>query len=345
MRETGNTSPLGPTREEILGPRRAELGLHHPLMTRAILFPTAPIRDLYLAIRRVVVLRETGCCFTAPSGVGKSCALAVVDTMLRAQMPGLCVLRHDAQNVQVPSIRAFFKHFLHTVRHPELRGETYDLRVRLVSWLVDEGRYSGLNLVVLMIDEAQVMTIQDFNFLKDVFNELDKEGVQLITIMMAQDPDFMQVIDRLKHAGRLDLIARFAMRVLPFRPFNSAVDLSEVLDCIDTAIYPDGSEITWTEFFFPTAFSAGFRLKGELNPFMQAITDNAPKSKPVRFNYPARQVFVAIRSFMLDNAGADSASMAIPNSAWGHAVNYAKVGEAMELMRPKFGDRMTSVEQ
>jgi hypothetical protein len=62
---------------------------------------------------------------------------------MQLQMPGLCVVRHDAQNAQVPSIRVFFKHFLNSVKHTELRGETYDLRLRLVNWLVDEGPSSG----------------------------------------------------------------------------------------------------------------------------------------------------------------------------------------------------------
>jgi type II secretory pathway predicted ATPase ExeA len=322
------------TRKEVLGERRTSLGIHHPLMTKQVLFPTQPINELFLAIRRAVVLRETSCCFTGHSGVGKSCALEVIDAMLQLQMPGLCVVRHDAQNAQVPSIRAFFKHFLHSVKHSELRGETYDLRLRLVNWLVDEGRLSGLNMVVLLIDEAQVLAMQDFNFLKDVFNDLSKEGLQLITILMAQEPDFSQVIDKLKHARRLDLIGRFAMRILPFRAYNCARDLSQILQSMDAAVYPEGSGITWTEFYFPAAYANGFRLQSQLDAFMSAITSSAPKSRPITFDFPARQAFVAIRAFMLDNAGADSTSMTLPGTVWQRAVEYAKIAEAMEMMRP-----------
>jgi hypothetical protein len=312
---------------------RDEIIRNHPLMTKDVLLPTQPIDELFLAIRRVVILRETGCCFTGHSGVGKSCALDVVEAMLRSEIPGLCVVKHVTHSQQVPSIRAFFKHFLTTIKHSQLRGETYDLRQRLVNWLVDEGRLSGLNMVVLLIDEAQVMTIQDFNFLKDVFNDLNKDGVQLVSILMAQSPDFSEVINILKRERRLDLIGRFAMRILPFRAYNCAVDLEQILQKIDETVYPEGSGITWTEFFFPEAFRSGFRLACQLENFMAAITANAPKTRPMRFDFPARQAFLAIRTFMIDNAGLDATNMEVPPNAWLKAVEYAKIAEAMEIMR------------
>src|SRR5471032_1231459 len=123
------------TRSEALNERREEMGIHHPLMTKEVLLPTGPINELFLAVRRVVILRETGCCFTGHSGIGKSCALDVVEAMLQLQMPGLLVVKHDTHSQQVPSIRAFFKHFLTTIKHSQLRGETFDLRQRLVNWL------------------------------------------------------------------------------------------------------------------------------------------------------------------------------------------------------------------
>jgi type II secretory pathway predicted ATPase ExeA len=320
-------------RDEALNERREEIGLLHPLMTKDVLLPTKPINELFLAIRRVVAMRETGCCFTGHSGVGKSSALEVVDAMLRIKMPKLCVVHHDTHSQQMPSIRAFFKHFLTSVKHSQLKGETFDLRQRLVNWLVDEAKLSGLNLVVIFIDEAQLMTIQDFNFLKDVFNDLSKDGVQLITILMAQSPDFDSVIDTLKNERRLDLIGRFAMRILPFRAYNCAEDLKLILNGIDMAVFPERSGITWTEFYFPNAFGAGFRLVGQLDSFMHAITTSAPKTKPMHFDFPARQTFMAIRAFMLNNAGADCAGMSVADDAWKKAVEYAKIADAMEMMR------------
>lgn len=317
--------------EFLAGKNRAELAMHHPLFTARVLLPTVPIEELYAVIKRVVVLRETGCCLTARSGVGKTSALEMVEVMLKAQMRNLVVVRHDTHNQQIPSIRAFFKHFLATVGHFEKRGETYDLRERLVNCLVDDARISGRNMILLLIDEAQAMSVQDFNFLKDVYNDLDKQGVQLITVLMGQEPDFTAVINKLKLSGRLDLIGRFAMRIVPFRAYRDLADLAKIMRGVDTAFFPDDSKLTWTEFFFPLAFKGGFRLENEAQRLLDAIEAISPRSSR-KATFPARQTFLAIRAFMLDNACHDGTDLQLPAEAWKVAVKYAQLKEAMSIM-------------
>lgn len=325
-KKSGATQPI-----EIQDQERAELALHHPLFTQRVLLPTTPIEELFKIVKRIIVLRETGCCFVAYSGVGKSCALDMVEAMIKIQMPNLCVVKHDTHNQQFPSIRAFFKHFLSTIKHQEKKGETYDLRERVVNWLIDEARISGLNMVLLSIDEAHAMAIQDFDFLKDVYNDLNREGVQLITILMGQDPDLRKTIDKLKHASRLDLIGRFAMRILPFRAYDSLADLTRILKEIDDAIFPEGSRVSWTAFYFPKAFKEGFRLANEAPALWSAIKAVAPKGSAKSFSFPARQTFVAIRTFMIDNAGFDAPQIQLPSDAWMNAVVYSNLQGAMLL--------------
>jgi hypothetical protein len=317
--------------DALAGKLRTEMAMHHPLLSGHVILPTPPVDELFKIIKRAVVLRETGCCFSARSGVGKTSALEMVDVMLRQQMPKLPVFRHDTHNQQIPSIRAFFKHFLATVGHSEKKGETYDLRERLVNCLIDDARISGMNMILLFIDEAHAMAVQDFNFLKDVYNDLGKENVQLITILMGQEPDLSKVIERLKNAGRLDLIGRFAMRPLSFRAYNSVQDLAAIFKGIDATSFPEASGISWTSFFFPEAYRCGFRLENEAPRFMAAISESAPGGASY-FDFPARQTFLAIRTFVIDNAGSDESKIRLPENAWKEAVDYAKLQEAMLLM-------------
>ncbi len=311
---------------------RADLAFHHPVVARSVYIVTAPIVEMFRAVSRVVFLRETGCCFVGTPGIGKTCALQVVEAMLTARWPKLYVVRHDTHNRQIPSIRAFFKHFLATLKHHELKGETFDLRLRLVNWLLDEARSSGLGLVVLMIDEAQKMLLQDFEFLKDVYNDLSKEGVQLITILMAQEPQFSSVVKQLKHARRIDLVDRFTTRILPFRAYNSLEDLQEILGFIDSAVFPDNSETTWTEFYFPRAFANGFRMLQQSEILISALRKCAPISRARKISFPARRTFLAIKHFMVENAGYDADDLILPKNCWQASVKYAMVAEAMEDM-------------
>jgi hypothetical protein len=116
---------------------------------------TPPIQELYRDLKRVVLLGETGCCVTAPSGFGKSFALRLLQAMFREDFPHLPVYRHSVFNHRVESVRSFFKHFLETARNGNTTGETYDLRSRLSHTLVDETQYCETGMVLLLIDEAQ----------------------------------------------------------------------------------------------------------------------------------------------------------------------------------------------
>lgn len=308
---------------------RARILIHHPLLKTVELLMTPPIRELYRIVKRSVTLREPGCCFIGPSGVGKTSALWLVEKMLKHDFPNLAIYMHETQNQQVPSVRAFFKNFLYTVKHRENRGETYDLRLRVTNRLVDDARISGLDLAVLLIDEAHAMSIQDFLFLKDIDNSLNGEGIKLITVMMGQRPDFDGVLRRLRDQRRLDLIARFTIRQMSFRAYSTIEDLEEVFSGIDNAIFPQESTITWTQFFFPQAYKAGFRMKNEAASFYRTLKAMTPAG--IEQTFPARQAFLAIRAFMVDNAGFDRPDMQIRSEAWKEAIEYAKVQEALLL--------------
>ena len=314
-------------------PSMADQVMHHPLFTGSVLIPTRPITEIFLAAKHAIVLRETGMAFTGPSGIGKTNAVNMIRAMLHQQYPRLCMFTHDAHNQQIPSIRAFFKHFLNTVGQSEQRGETYDLRERLVHILVDDARISGLNLIVMFIDEANAMLTTDFLFLKDVYNDLARAGVQLITILMGQAPELMGVINKLRAEGRNDLVGRFATSVLPIRGYNSVEDLQSIFRKIDQFEFPDGSGVSWTGFFFPRAIRNGFALENEAANFHTAIVKGAAGIPSADLSFPARQTFLAIRSFLLTASALDSETLKLPECSWRNAVSHAKIQDAILRMK------------
>lgn len=303
----------------------------HPLMSNDELLLTDPTTEAFLAIRRAVLLRETGLCFSAPSGSGKSSAIEIVQAMIKLKHPDLPVFVHSIHNHQVPSIRAFFQHFLDTVLQPvvpsEKAGETYNLRRRLVHTLVDDARLSGSNSILLLVDEAQAMLTSDFLFLKDVYNDLHSAGIEMTSVLVGQSPDLAKVIAGLRSANRADLIGRFAMRHLEFRCLRDENDIRTIFSAIDHAEYPRGSGISWTMAFFPYLWvNQGFRLENETEPFMRAFSEG--KEPREQFNIPARQAFLAIRAFVMDNARIINGDPFAPD-AWKSAVEYAKLYDAI----------------
>lgn len=324
-------------------PTLAHQIMAHPLYNGEGKLPTLPIHEMFTAVRRAILLGETGYVFTGHSGIGKTCAINMVKAMLGSQFPRLCMFTHDAHNHQIPSIRAFFKHFLTTVGHKELRGETYDLRSRLVNILIDEARISGINRVVMFIDEASAMLKTDFLFLKDVHNDLARGNVQLITVLMGQSPDMEGVIAKLRRDDRSDLVNRFATRLIPVRCYNKLEDIKLILKGVDTSRFPGPAGPSWTAFFLPKACKAGFLLENEAEPFLQAIRD-AGTGTSGAVMFPARQTFLAIRDFLLSAAAADSEQLPLPADRWARAVEYAKLEDAIHQMKSKTRARKKSKE-
>jgi nucleoside-triphosphatase THEP1 len=326
------------SREEVLSVEgRRELFNSHPLITGSVLLPTAPVREVATMARKSCLLRESGLVFIGKSGVGKSAALEMIENILREQFPRVAIYRHDTHNQTIPSIRAFFKHFLATVGHQNVRGETYDLRALLVNTLIDAARLHGERMILLLVDEANAMDVTDFNFLKDVYNDLAKENVKLVTILIGQDPEFSERVTKFIRMRRLDLIGRFAIRVVPFRGYRSIYDLEEIFKGIDDEIFPLGTGVTWTEFFFPLAYAAGFRLQNEASSFLNSIETLKPAGLKVESEIPARQMFSAVRSFLTDLVAFDQAEMVVPEGAWEAAIRYAALTEAMAHMSARKG--------
>jgi len=305
------------------------LTVNHPLFSPTTVLTTEPIKELYQVVRHVLLVRENGCCFTAQSGAGKTRALMLLEHLLRERMPQLVIIQHSSWNHQVPSIRAFFKHFLTAVGHPELRGETFDLRHRLVCRLIDLARSQQSPFVVLLIDEANAMLLADFLFLKDVYNDLDREGILLVTIMMGQDPDFSDVIAGLREQGKSDLVSRFARRRQALRLLSRKEDVAGIFRQIDAAVWPPGSGQTWTQFFVPDAWAEGFRLENETDAFFEAVKACSENSS-LSTGFPARPFFAVIRNYLTARQFSDAFNQAPPLVAWEKAIELALLTDSMD---------------
>lgn len=308
----------------------ARLLMAHPLITGKTLIPTAPVEDFCNRIYRGVILRQQGLCFTAISGTGKTSALAYVKNYLETRIPNLVVYSHSTHNYQVDSIRAFFKFFLDSVGVKELKGETADLRKRLVSKIQDDAVVSGYNMAVLLIDESQKMSIKDFYFLKDTINDLDKARIGFVTVLMAQAPDFDEVYNLMKTNHKLDLFSRFALYRATFDSLRTLKDVVRLFKHIDETEYSNDFPVRWTEFFFPIAYSWGFRLANEAPHFFESFVQSCNEANlPVEF--PARQTFFVIRAYLALYAGLDSREITFPADRWETAIVEGKMAEALEV--------------
>lgn len=129
---------------------------------------------------------------------------------------------------------------------------------------------------------------------------------------------------------KLDLLSRFTLVHKQFRAFETGDDIRRLFRQIDVSQFSDSLHISWTEFFVPQAYRNGFRLEQEADAMFISLS-KACEASGLPCQFPARQMFSAIRSFLLDCIDLDSATLDAGPEAWGIAIDSAMVIEAARV--------------
>src|SRR6218665_288453 len=118
--------------------------------------------------------------------------------------------------------------------------------------------------VVFTLDEAQNLTVTELDILKEVTEELIGHRLRPFVLLMAQE-EMSFFADWLRENQRRDLLHRFMLHHHRFRGLIRA-DVDAVLQHLDTATWPEGSHITYTQHFLPSLWKGGWRIaeSGEL---------------------------------------------------------------------------------
>jgi len=234
----------------------------HPIRAGDYTLPTPMMQRTYAIVRELVWARRTGTVFYSSPRMGKTrCALAIRD-LLQAEFPNIYVTLVSTR----PSGRPTTSHMLRLI----LEAESHVLSKRpdpnllfgnaVADIRVKAGRI-GAKQYVLLIDEMQLLNDADLQQLVCFHNQLELQNLKMTAISFAQ-PEILHRRTSLLANNARQIIGRFLSDTLQFDGCCSEGDFGDLLRCYDLASeYPEGSGITYTQFFFPAAFRAGFRLE------------------------------------------------------------------------------------
>ena len=226
----------------------------HPLVEQKYIVPTPSIEELYEKVKRLVRLRTPGAIIYAHPRFGKTYSIRYVIRVLRSDMPGVVILSFGCQKKKNHSEDAFFSNLLKAAGHPAAEsGSINRKRSRLtdkIKELVDRTRY---NLVIAFADEAQRLDIIEYEWLRDVHDELERAGIRMITLLVGQ-PQLLNQKNAFRASKQTQIVSRFMIDEMRFRGIQSVDDLATCLAGYDAACYPEASDWTYTRFFFPNAY-------------------------------------------------------------------------------------------
>jgi len=272
MPSSGTSGGGSPSTQAFDAELRERLLAGHPIRGGEYTLPTPMMQRTYALVRELVWARRTGTVFYASPRMGKTrCALAIRD-LLREEFPNVYVTLLSTR----PSGRPTTAHMLRLI----LEAESHALSRRpdadqlfgnaIADIRVKAGRI-GAKQYVLLIDEMQLLNDVDLQQLVCFHNQLELQDLRMTAISFAQ-PEILHRRTSLLANNARQIIGRFLSDTLQFDGCVSEGDFGSLLRSYDLASeYPEGSGITYTQFFFPVAFVSGFRLENYRTALWDAL--------------------------------------------------------------------------
>lgn len=317
------------------GETRPMLPERHPLALRRYRLPTPAIAQMCGLIEHCLFLYTTGAAIYGRPRFGKSYAIDYARGELAQRWPQMSVYRVLCTRSQAPSEHGFFSNLLSAVGHSaSLNGSCTQLRARLSSKIREVAERRGDHRVVLFADEAQRMREIEFEWLRDVHDELALSELRLFVFLVGQ-PQLLAQKSAFQAQGQEQIVARFMVEELPFRGIRSVDDCATCLVAYDRGQHPPNSGWTYTRFFLAQAYEAGLRLANEANTLWNAFEDaHIRAGLSGDLEIPMKYFTAAIEGVLLRSMADDSPGFRFSEALWAQAVErsgYVKAQRAASV--------------
>ncbi len=248
----------------------------HPLTTGNYRIATPAIEVFYELITRCLRYRIMGALIYGPSRIGKTRAIEYVRLLLERNHPGLTSYHAQCEHKPRHAEGPFFANLLEAVGDPDPNaGSNPAKRMRLALRMREAAARAGCGTVLLFCDEAQRYNENEYEWLRDVHDALDRQQIKLFTFLVGQQ-ELLAQKTALQIAGRTQIVARLMVEELAFYGIRDAVDVATCLQGYDNTAYPEGSTWNFTRFYVPRAFDAGYRLVADADLLWQAFWTGQP---------------------------------------------------------------------
>lgn len=307
---------------------------HHPLILKKYIVPTPSIDGFYTQIKRCIRLRIPGAITYSLPRFGKTYAIRYSVNIINEDYKHVPVFTFLCQKKIVNSESAFFSNLLESVGHEKAHtGVISAKRSRLVSFVQEKAERGNHNLAVFFADEAQRLSVTEYEWLRDVHDELERRGTRMITFLVGQH-ELLHQKHGLREAKQMQIVNRFMIDELRFRGLLSVDDIATCLQGYDEACYPERTNWTYTRFFLPRAYDDGFRLLAQAEAIWEAFVEAHLAAKMgVEVEIPMQYFARAIEIALIDNMEHDSPAFRMSPALWQAAIHSSNFIQAQEELR------------
>ncbi|WP_288841665.1 ATP-binding protein [uncultured Deefgea sp.] len=185
------------------------------------------------------------------------------------------------------------------------------------------------NYVVLLIDEAQDLTLREWKWLVGLQNDLDFSGY-LLSVISVGTHQLGHQYEYMASTGNAHIAARFLATHKQFHGLRSAEEVKYVLNGYDIdSEWPSGSNKSFLAYFSPKDFAAGRRLSCSASDLWMALNELTPATAKKYIEFPMQHIARTIELALFRLAQGEE---------WGAVTSYTSWLEG--LAKTNFSDHM-----
>lgn len=259
---------------------RDALITQHPINRRqGYIVRTPPLTRVINGVAKAVAEGRTGLAYVAHPRFGKSTAALFAQSEVRRLFPSSIVVLHICMERARPNeLRLWTELSTSMQLAPPPGKDTSRHLTRIVTHCLATLASAPKTdqRVVLILDEASKMCLEEFAYMCGLINQLESKGVTVTTVLFAQPRELIHARNTFVQSERQDIVARLILRIRRFEGLRSEDELTQVLGFYDDPLgseFPQGSGCACTRFFLPRAYDAGFRLSEIAPQLWNALTE------------------------------------------------------------------------
>ncbi|MCL4416611.1 AAA family ATPase [Desulforamulus aeronauticus] len=233
----------------------------HPINTKRYILSTPPVNEVIQNISACIDKKDTGAIIYGRPRLGKTFALRALKVYLQDGYGDIPIFTINQTWQQYAREKRFYEDLLASSGHDLIsKGNSDEKRRRLINHLSNEIDKSQKGMMVLFIDEAQHLLEPHYYWLMDIYNALESKGYYVFYLLVGQK-ELRHRRSTFIEQERQQIVGRFMVREYAFSGIRTEEDIKELLEGYDELTeYPEGSNISFTNYFFPEAFSTGHRI-------------------------------------------------------------------------------------
>lgn len=280
----------------------------HPVLCQEYAIYTPPMDEMISTIGDWIDQKTTGGFIYGPSRFGKSRTVKwylqlVLEERFRSKLP-LVVWSRPHSNMTEGEFWGLLLHATDfTFKAENKLPRKLQTRYLFLQQLITLARSSRQNFIVLMIDEAHDVTLNEWKWLLGIQNDLDNEGYRL-TIFSVASHQIGHQPDYFSRTGNAHIAARFFGVGARFHGVRSIDELAYILNGYDQdSEWPEGSGISYLEYFAPSSFEGNDRLAAHAERFWQVFESLLPRElasgvKPWQMELPMQHIAFTVESIL-----------------------------------------------